>query len=443
MIPVKLPKEVLSLFPMWEYCCPCCGTYVESNISFCPNCKTRFDEKKWRVPPRFLKSHDALSEYAHRVLAPKLTPEQRELLFQYFTEFFSDGFESGNYNAWNGATGGATKTVTGDAAHCGDYGFRISSLDTSGEWGQLYKTFGSSYSTLYIRNYIRFVGSLFNIGPRVAGVGAKGTNWIAFTIVDVPNNKWGIYDYTAGTSRLESGTSTISADTWYCQELRITIHSTEGILQLWIDGELKVDATGLDTSGYGDLDEVDIIDYLYPASGNESSPRTIDHDCFIAADTYIGPEGGVTYTKTWQTDVLFEKLGITKSLGVDAAFQKQDTPKTFGLYATFQKSIVTQKQIDVLFKRFGILKSFAVDARFGALMTQTIMRQIDVLLKRLDATKTFGLDVYFGPVEAETYAKSFGLSIIFAYKVRLPELWLDENGKLVLNISKPYMWVGT
>ncbi len=98
---------------------------------------------------------------------------------------------------------------------------------------------------------------------------------------------------------------------------------------------------------------------------------------------------------------------------------------------------------DALFKRFDILKSFALDARFGALMTQTISRQIDVLLKRVDATKTFGLDAYFGPAEAETYMRDFALDVIFAYKVRLPELWLDENGKLVLNISKPYTWVGT
>ena len=152
---------------------------------------------------------------------------------------------------------------------------------------------------------------------------------------------------------------------------------------------------------------------------------------------------GATYTKTWQADVLFKKLGVTKSLSVDAALQKQDIPKTFGLDATFQKSFLIQKQIDALFKRFGILKNFAVDARFGSLMTHTISKQIDVLLKRLDATKTFGLDVYFGPVKAETYAKNFGLDIIFAYKVRLPELWLDENGKIVLNISKPYTWVGT
>jgi len=131
-------------------------------------------------------------------------------------------------------------------------------------------------------------------------------------------------------------------------------------------------------------------------------------------------------------------------LNVDnLSIQKQDIPETFGLDAAFQKRFIIQKQVDALFKRFGILKSFALDACFGALMTQTISMQIDVLLKKLDATKTFGLDTYFGPAEAETYAKSFALDVIFAYKVRLPELWLDENGKIVLNISKPYTWVGT
>jgi len=77
------------------------------------------------------------------------------------------------------------------------------------------------------------------------------------------------------------------------------------------------------------------------------------------------------------------------------------------------------------------------------LVTHIISRQIDAVLKKLDSTKTFGLDVYFGPVESETYAKTFGLSVIFAYKVRLPELWLDENSKIVLNISKPYTCVGS
>ena len=126
MIPVKLPKEVLNLFPKWEYRCPSCSTYIELNKSFCPNCKTPFDEKRWRVPPSFFKNHDAMSKYAHNVLAPKLTPKQRELLFQYFTELFTDGFEDGTIDAWDGiASFGATGDIQSSVVHTGTYALHI------------------------------------------------------------------------------------------------------------------------------------------------------------------------------------------------------------------------------------------------------------------------------------------------------------------------------
>lgn len=270
---------------------------------------------------------------------------------------------------------------------------------------------------------------------------------------------------------------------------------------------------------------------------------------FVGAMVAVHPSGVQTNTKTWGTDALFKKLGITKTLNVDAAFQKQDIPKTYALDVAFQKSLALQRQVDVLFKKFDILiqfgvdvdflkqdiirsfaldarfgaiiahivsrqidvlfkkldttktfaadvafkkseipltfgvdanllkrdiqiqrevdalfkrlgvlktceidadflkrdiiESFAVDAYFGALLSHTVSRQIDALLKKLDVTRTFGVDVYFGAVGAETTAKTFALDVIFAYKVRLPELWLDENGKIVLNLTRPYTWVGS
>jgi hypothetical protein len=241
-------------------------------------------------------------------------------------------------------------------------------------------------------------------------------------------------------------------DQWYCIELKFQKGSgSANSFKMWVDGVEKVSDTNNGVPGY-DADTCTVGGY------NNGSP-TYYVDCVVVADTYIGPEEeGATYTKTWATDTLFKKLGIAKALSVDTDFQKQGIPKTFGLDSTFQKSFTIQKQIDVLFKKLGILetfgvdvdflkrnviKSFAVDVRFGALITHTISKQIDVLLKKLDATKTFGLDVYFGPVEAQAYVKTFALDVMFAYKVRLPELWLDENGKIVLNISKPYTWVGT
>jgi hypothetical protein len=269
--------------------------------------------------------------------------------------------------------------------------------------------------------------------------------------------KWGIYNVVTDTTTYEAATTTFSANTWYCVELHVLVNSGSGILQLWIDGNLKVNLSGQNT-GSNNIN-LAVVGCGINENAGEAAARTVYVDSVIVADTYIGPESTQqTFTRTWATDSLFKKLGIAKTFSVDAALQKRNTPKTFSLDSIFQKSFVIQKQVDVLFKKLGILetfgvdvgllkkdviKSFSVDARFSALATYTISKQIDVLLKKLDATKTFGSDANFGAVEAETYARTFGLDIIFVYKVRLPELWLDENGKLVLNISRPYAWVGT
>jgi len=452
-IPVKLPKEVLNLFPTWEYRCPDCSTYVESNKSFCPNCKTAFDKKRWRVPPRFLKSYEAMSKYAHKVLAPKLTPKQRELLFQYFTEIFSDGFESGDFSAWTGtyeATGCTTEVISTDPHH-GTYHAHFET-DADGNGARANRTF-TGQTTVYSRAYFKFLA--FPSSTQSIGMTHRGTDTVTNLqlLVSGSDHYWRLRGRNGATYENNDGTTVLSLNIWYCIELETIIHASAGEHRLYLNGVEECALTGKDTDNYGNITSMRIgLTYCTVATN-------IYVDCVVVADTYIGPETTEqTYTKTWTTDALFKKLGIAKSLSVDTAFQKQNIPKTFGLDSTFQKSFTIQKQIDVLFKKLDILetfgididflkrnviKSFAVDVRFGALMTHTISRQIDVLLKKLDATKTFGLDVYFGPVEAEAYAKNFALDVIFAYKVRLPELWLDENGKIVLNISKPYTWVGT
>jgi hypothetical protein len=390
MIPVKLPKEVLKLFPTWEYCCPSCSTYVKSGTFFCPHCKAPFDEKKWRVPPRFLKSHEAMSEYAHKVLAPKLSPEQRELLFRYFTEFFSDGFESGDFSAWTGTNG--SPTIVESPVHHGSYAMESSFTGTYQSCYAFYRTIVSN--PVFCRAYVRVSALPSNNQGNVLMAMTK-TNYAVFLYT-------GMYRDSGGTLKLRFNTPhgtfyadhSFSADTWYCFEFKYYQDESAGEYRAYVDGSEVITETGYDTSA-------NTIRGLRVgcSSSTQNGTWTSNVDCVVVADTYIGPETTEqTYTKTWTTDALF--------------------------------------------KRFDILKSFAVDARFGALMTQTISKQIDVLLKKLDATKTFGLDVYFGSVEAETYAKTFAVDVILAYKVRLPELWLDENGKLVLNISKPYTWVG-
>ncbi len=460
MISLKLPKEVLDFFPMWEYRCPKCEQIYDEPKVVCVKCGTQIDLMRDRIPPRFLKNHKAMSDYAHNVLAPKLSPEQRELLFKHFTEIFSDNFESGNFDAWTDTVtaGNATMTVETNNPHHGTYNGRAytDGVSTSTK-AYVYKTLDSSYSTIYVRCYFKTDTIPTAIDRRIVKpIGIRNASGVRIAQVFISkdaegNFEWGVIALTGGTSTYTQyyvDDNTISADTWYCVELKLVI-SDSGEFRLYIDDTEKLSQTGIDNNGNGDAKEVDVGLSWYQTNrdgtlGSCQVEETTYVDCVVVADVYIGPEAAAqTYTKTWTTDALFKKLGIPKTFSVDTAFQKQDIPKTFGLDATFQKSFIIQKQIDALFKRFDILKSFTLDARFGALMTQTISRQIDILLKKLDATKTFGLDVYFGPFEAETYAKTFALDAIFAYKVRLPELWLDENGKIVLNISKPYTWVGS
>jgi len=419
MIPVKLPKEVLNLFPTWEYRCPRCSTYVESNKSFCPNCKTPFDEKKWRVPPRFLKSHDAMSKYAHKVLAPKLTPKQRELLFQYFTDLFSDGQAgstmetSSNFDAWDGTTG--NPEVSTNQAHHGSNSARINAVET------VYKNITSTAEARHIRCYVYFVSLPTSNNYQVgicgfAPAGFHGYPFFATAYKDPADSKVKFALRDAYFNNWSITSIQPSSGQWYCVEVKYVKGGT-GSIEIGGNPEATLGCPNVNT------------DYAFIGSP-EGTQGEAHIDCIVVADTHIGQETTTqTYTKTWTTDALFKKLGIPKTLGVDAAFQKQDTLKTFGINADFLKR--------------DLIKSFTVDARFGALITQTIARQIDVLLKKLDVTKNFGLDAYFGSGEAETYSITFGLSAIFAYKVRLPELWLDENGKIVLNTSKPYTWVGS
>jgi hypothetical protein len=437
---------------MWDYICPKCRKEVERNSSRCPHCEELYDQPI-RVPPKVLKDSKALEKYVHEHVFPRVSKAQRNYLAQYFTELFSDGFED-DFDNWS-TTYGSPTTVSSpvyEGQKC---------MQCSGN-GDFVGKVTDSMSELYLRAYVRFDNLPTQTYSRcrfLALYTGSGSSSFARVMVegDGSNPKWGLYYRNAGSGYSARSSTGLSTDTWYCVELRVLTSSADGVsdgeYHVWVDGTELTDLaqTGVDT-------DYTNINYAVAGAINVSNLSLNTYvDSVVVSDAYIGL-GSETYTKTWTTDALFKKLGITKNLIVDTAFQKQDIPKTFGLDSTFQKSFTIQKQLDALFKKldkletFGIdtgflkrniIKSFAVDARFSALMRQTISRQIDALLKKLDATKTFGLDAHFGAGEAETYAKNFALDTIFAYKVRLPELWLDENGKIVLNISKPYTWVGT
>jgi len=74
--------------------------------------------------------------------------------------------------------------------------------------------------------------------------------------------------------------------------------------------------------------------------------------------------------------------------------------------------------------------------------TIAFSKQVDALFKKFEISKTFSLDAWFGTVGAITYTKTFGLDVVFRYKVKLPTiLGITLNGQLVIPLKKE-VWIG-
>jgi len=299
-----LPKEVLNLFPMWDYQCPICQTYVEPSISFCPNCKMPFNADKWRVPPRFLKSKEAMSEYAHKVLAPKLNPEQRELLFKYFTELFNDGFESGNFSAWTGTYIEAdwSLVVNTTRTHHGTYSCQLVSDSTQNDEAYCYKTLASTYDELYARMYINFDvmthGSTYrNFYFLTLILSTNTNNYYSVAYRRTTSDSSGILyrRWRHDTNWIEGAPETsftFSLDIWYCVEMRFKratgAGNNDGIFQIWVDGTLYGNLVNIDNDEI-QLNQIRVGKFLAPIGWTSVTYN----DCVVVADTYIGLEGEV------------------------------------------------------------------------------------------------------------------------------------------------------
>ena len=216
------------------------------------------------------------------------------------TVIFSDGFESedDNFNTnWTGKDvgGGADNVVITSPVHHGTKAEKAYNLLDEGDEASCYKILVSTYSEMYYRFYVRWEdlhqqSTHWNIAMLRNQTSLSG--FIPVLNYDGANRKWGLRHNEAGEggwhNHLETGTSIVSADTWYCIEIYVLVHASAGILRLWVDGTLKREVTGHKTDTQGNINGI--------ASGNvyveatEVSAITVYYDCVIAADTYNGPE---------------------------------------------------------------------------------------------------------------------------------------------------------
>lgn len=283
---MNIPLWLLRLLPMWDYICPKCKKEVEKNSHKCPFCGERYGVPL-RVPPKILKDAKALEKYVHEKVFPRISASQREYLTRFFTVLFSDGFESGDFSAWTGTivTSGNTLEVITGAKYTGSYGAH-SVATAYNDTALCYKTFGSTYTTLYVRIYLYIVQFNFTSG-------------YADSIIQIVNNtgtiieSFGIYN-DAGTLRPAirdysdsswTYTGSMTTGTWYCFEAKTVCASGTGELRLYLDGIDTVDETGINNP----YTPNQVNCGQNAGFGGHSGTVEIYYDDVVVADAYIGP----------------------------------------------------------------------------------------------------------------------------------------------------------
>jgi len=309
---VTLPKKVLDLFPMWEFQCSKCGQIYDELKHACVKCGTPIDSVRDRRPPRFLRTQKAMSDYAHNVIAPKLSPEQRKLLFKYFTIVFSDGFESGDFSAWTSTyTTGGTVTVVGAPVHTGT---KAAKFDATGAFGcAALKTFGSAYSTLFARAYVYFeeLSSQADSFSRLVAVRTNaGTNIVAVGLRRIgAETRWGLHYEDGGQVDVSLTSPLPEIGQWHCVEIKAVISNTVGEARAWFDGIELFTYTGLNT-GASDMNKLIVGRVPFDAIADVGTTYI---DCVVIADVYIEEEA-VTLPTTIGT--------ITSQLGTRLPSQR-------------------------------------------------------------------------------------------------------------------------
>lgn len=224
-------------------------------------------------------------------------PSSGSIYYQPEAEvLFNDGFESGDFNAWNG-----TQTTSGDQAVV------VSTLPYDGTCHSLFQTSTVSSGTKYAYSYVALT-------PATSEVYARAYFYIASGLpLDDNDDRFGLIGFevdgqlqstfrihrSSGVDRFNiiglDGANTVQKSTdavypsmnqWFCIEFYIKIHSTKGEYRAWINGDEQITVTNLDTTRYGTGVTRIRVGLTYTA--NVQHPVEIYCDCAAISTRYIG-----------------------------------------------------------------------------------------------------------------------------------------------------------
>ncbi|TMD38135.1 MAG: hypothetical protein E6I88_14610, partial [Chloroflexi bacterium] len=146
---------------------------------------------------------------------------------------FTDGFESGNLTAWDGAAGTGSTAIATAAAHTGSFGARM--MNTSGQYALLIKQLSSPLNDSYTRFAVRFT-SITTATTVAYGRDAASSAIRWELIYDRANQALQYYLFNSAGASSAITTSKGSAPTgaWLIIELRYN-GATTGGGQIWIN----------------------------------------------------------------------------------------------------------------------------------------------------------------------------------------------------------------
>ena len=206
---------------------------------------------------------------------------------------FEDGFESGGFSNWAG-----TSVSVGDSASVASvlphHGVYHGSFTSNGgdSWESAYSYTDIDEDEVYARGYFyvdegmplvddndRFYFLRFRAeGMSLTGAGIRRDGGV---------DKWILYgkDGEAGVGPVYA--SAVEMGRWYCVELHWEKGSDDGLVELYVDGEKVLEMGDIDTSYYGNVDE---IDFGLISATHLHNSVVIYGDCLVVSDEYIGSE---------------------------------------------------------------------------------------------------------------------------------------------------------
>jgi len=205
---------------------------------------------------------------------------------------FEDGFESGDFSAWDGtgtSSADSEITVQSNVVHTGSYAANATRVPYD-QNSLAYKHFTSTYYSLYARGY--FYLDELNLGSGYRTALMRLSSYVGDYVlgaIEVYNDggtvKWRVSYRNSSSSIYQIlGSPYPQLDTWYCLEIYVNVDSTSGEFKAWIDGTERYSISGLNNSDGGKIYTLRVGAIATSGGG----VRKIYFDDCVVDDSYIG-----------------------------------------------------------------------------------------------------------------------------------------------------------